>query len=286
MSRQIPLVVALLTMLVNGCASPTEQYASFAQAGKVYTSALDRLLLVEGNIHIDVNSVRLLDDDEIVNQNRQAYEESTKRDKRHLEIIGNLRTHARLLARYFKSMNKLATSDEPERAQQAIAGTVDELNSIGRSLRGSELIPNQDVFQSLTHLAVSGAIHGLLRDELEKRKDTIRLELKTQEELLNALASNIRNDFQIIYQYLEEALVIGPLISTTPVEDPKEWIANRRMILTAGAQIEGLEDASKAASKLREAFEELVEGKLTPRHANALLKEQESFLALVEAISH
>jgi hypothetical protein len=105
------VVLAILIAFAAGCAS-TKQYTRFAQAGTIYTGAVDKLLLVVGNTGVDATSWRLLQDDAIKNQDLESYEKLSSIDKERLVIISSLRTHARLLERYFSLLNELATSDD------------------------------------------------------------------------------------------------------------------------------------------------------------------------------
>lgn len=287
MTKHVYLTVAILVVLVTlsiGCAS-TKEYARFAQSGTVYVAVIDRLLVTAGNIGIDATSERLLQDDALINQTLESYRKLSCIDEERLAIISRLRDHARLLAHYFSLLNEIATSDSPERAQQTIGGIVDSVNKIGNQLRGSELVPNKKVFTSVTKLAIGFRIRGLLREELDKRKDVIQIELRTQEELLQKLSEAIQHDLTIIKQAREKRLVIDPLVGTVPVAKPDEWIAHRRMILTSHVRVEKLATASNAARELRQVFEDIVTGKFDLERLNALLIDLESILEIAKALN-
>jgi len=279
-------IFSLLVGLVVGCAPTTNEYAGFAQAGTTYAVAVDQLLVVAGNTGIDATSERFLQDDALANVSLESYQKLTSVDRERLQIIGRLRAHARLLALYFSLVNQLATSDAPERAQQALGGVVDNLNSIGNQLRGSKIVTNKDAITSVTSLVVGFSIRGMLKDELNKRKDTIQVELNTQEELLKALADAIQHDVSVINQSREQRLIINPLRAEEPISNPDQWVKNRRIILTSQATVEELKTASGAAKKLRLAFDNLVEGKLDLQQINTLLIDLDSILAVAEVINH
>lgn len=281
---RLVLMLAILATLATGCAS-TEQYAQFARAGTVYTAAVDRLLIAAGNTAIDKTSEALLQDDELSNQTRGNYEDLSQKNKDYLKVIFRLRDHARLLARYFSLLDELANSDAPDRAQQAIGGVADALNTSGGLLRKSELVPDKEVFTSVTNISVGFIIRGLLKKELKERKKAIQIELKTQEELLKALNNDIQQNLGQILSRQEERLVIKPLIEARPVANPDGWIARRRKIITTECKLEELKTASDAARKLREAFEALVTGKLSLQRINILLTDLESILAVAETIN-
>jgi len=102
--RRLTTVFAGVVILTAGCAS-TKQYAGFAQAGTVYTVAVDRLLVTAGNTGIDATSERLLQDDALKNQDLDSYQKLSSVDVERLAIIGHLRTHAQLLGHYFRLLN-------------------------------------------------------------------------------------------------------------------------------------------------------------------------------------
>jgi hypothetical protein len=274
---------ALLFQFGAGCTS-TQEYARFAQAGTTYSAVVDRLLVATAQTGIDATSERLLQDDKLSNQDLKSYRKLSGIDEERLVIVGRLRAHAKLLSQYFQLLNQLATSDAPQRAQQAVEGITDRLNALGTELRGSGLVSNKDAFAAVTQLVVGFAIRASLKDEFNKRKETIQIELKTQEEMLKALSGAIQHDLTITNQAREQRLVIDPLIATTPIAKPDEWISNRRIVLISQASVAELGTASQAAEELRSAFEDLVAGKLNLQRVNALLSDLESILSVTEAI--
>jgi hypothetical protein len=275
-------VVILLVQLTLGCTS-TQEYARFAQAGTTYSAAVDRLLVTAAQTGIDANSERLLQDDGLSNQNIPNYEKLTNVDEERLRIVGRLRTHARLLSQYFQSLNELATSDTPQRAQLSVERIAEGLNKIGTELRGSPLVADSNAFGAVTKLAVGFAIRAALKEEFNKRNETIQRELKTQEELLNILSSGIQRDLETIRATTEQRLVIDPLIAVTPIAKPDEWISNRRRILFSSQTVAELGTASQAARELRVVFEDMVGGKLDLARVNTLLIDLNSILSVAEA---
>lgn len=284
-SSPVIVIVALLATFTTGCRSSAE-YQRLAKAGNTYTTAMDKLLTTAGEIRIDTTSEQLLKDDRLKNQTFESYNELSKLDIERLEILENLRKHNRLLTRYFALIDELATSNAPERAQQEIGGIVDNLNDIGTQLRGSALIPNTSVIKSVGGLVISSQIRGALREELEKRKDIIDLEFKTQQVLLEALSNSIKQDVNLTRESRELRQAIRPLVEEQPISDADNWIAERRAILTMNTTVSELEDASKSAGKFRDLFKDFVEGKLNRQRFNTLLTDIESFVTIVEQLKN
>jgi hypothetical protein len=282
--------IVALGLAASSCAS-RGTYSEFAQAGETYAGALDRLLLASGNLAVDSNSWQIINSDGIRNYDARRYEAQSAPVEARLKIIGRLRAHARLLGAYFGRLRALAASDAPERVGEGLAGIATALNGLGTTLRaeaasGAEpLVRNPEIFQEVGRLAVSFFVRGALRSELEQRQELIRKELRTQEILLARLAKIIEDEDQIVREGRLKRLVIDPLTKPGPVEKPDQWVEVRRTILTSGPVLAAeLSDASKAATKLREAFEALVQGKLSAADIVSLAKDLEALIAVVKTL--
>jgi hypothetical protein len=281
-SKLVALAGCLLS-LTAACDSQ-RRYAGLAHLGSLYADALDRLLVAASDISVDATSERLLQDRQLSLVDSASYRKLSDIDVERLKILNGLRGHAQLMGRYFAALNDLASSDAPRRAGAATDGTIDNLNALGQQLRGSNLIPAKSVFTSLTKIVVGGAIRGALRDELSRRGETIRIELKTQEELLRALAADVKHDLTITKAIREQRLVIDPLVSPNPIANPDAWIANRRAVLNLTSSADELATASTAVGKLREAFESLMSGRLDADRISGLEGDFQALLALAETV--
>jgi hypothetical protein len=278
-------VLALVAFcLIAAACDSQKSYASLADLGSLYAGAIDRLLVVAGTISIDATSERLLQDREIAPQSIADYRKLSDLDVKRLELIDGLRKHVQLLARYFGLLKDLATSDAPDRAGKAVDGTVSSVNSLGQQLRKSDLVPAKDVFTALTKIVVSGRIRGALRAELSRRGDTIRTELKTEEELLAALSADVRHALATTKEVRESRLVIDPFVSSEPIRNYDEWMANRRAILEGDSTAGELTTAATALAKLRETFESLMSGKLEPDRISALQEDFQTMIAFTETV--
>jgi len=281
----ITLVLSLLVSFGTSCKS-TKEFANLAQAGTTYATAMDRLLLATQDIEIDTTSERLLQDDALSNQSLAKYQNLSKTNEETIKLIALLRKHVKLLSRYFGLLQELATSNAPDRAKQAIGGVVGNLNSVSNEIRGSSIVPSGIAAAAgpITAAIISGKIRGALKDELKARRDTIQRELLLQEELLTFLSNHLNHDVAVIQETREQRLVIDPLTSTTPIANPDAWINNRRSILTMSLTVQELRTASDNLKKLREAFEDLLSGKLTLDRINSLLADFDSLLTIAEKL--
>lgn len=279
------VMLAVLASFISGCRSSAE-YQRLAKAGNTYTTAMDKLLTTAGQIRINTTSEQLLKDDRLSNQTLERYNELSKFDVERLEILENIRQHNRLLTRYFALIDELASSNAPDRAKQEIEGVVGNLNKIGTQLRDSALFPKTSVIKSVGGLVISSQIRGALREELEKRTETIDREFQTQQVLLKALSNSIKQDVSLTRESRELRQVIRPLVGEQPIPDTDNWIAKRRAILTMNTTVSELEDASKSAGNFRELFKDFVEGSLNRERLNTLLTDIESFLTVVEQLKN
>lgn len=277
------IAIAIATTCLSACRS-TDEYKKLAQAGTNYYNALNQLLDLAVETRIDESSEELLLQDRENNQTSDDYNDFSDSDRNRIDLINRLKKHNSLLSKYFKLLQDLAGSDAPERTQTAIGGVVDNLNTIGKTLRTSNLIENKEVFQGIGKLIVSSKIRGALKEELEKRNQTIMLELKTQQELLDALSTQIKGELKGIQDRQELRLVINPFLEPTPIADEDAWIATRRELLTQEVTAAELENASQALGDFQNIFQDFVEGQSSSGRINALLTDIENLLSVIEKL--
>jgi len=277
------IAIAIATTCLSACRS-TDEYKKLAQAGTNYYNALNQLLDLAVETRIDESSEELLLQDRENNQTSDDYNDFSDSDRNRIDLINRLKKHNSLLSKYFKLLQDLAGYDAPDRTQTAIGGVVDNLNTIGKTLRTSNLIENKEVFQGIGKLIVSSKIRGALKEELEKRNQTIMLELKTQQELLNALSTQIKGELKGIQDRQELRLVINPFLEPTPIADEDAWIATRRELLTQEVTAAELENASQALGDFQNIFQDFVEGQSSSGRINALLTDIENLLSVIEKL--
>lgn len=280
-SRQVIVMVAILSTFSSGCRS-TDEYKKLAEAGTNYYKALNQLLDLAVETRINASSEELLAQDRAMNQLLDRYKQFSDSDADRINLVERLKKHNTLLSKYFELLQELAQSDAPDRAQTAIGGVIDNLNTIGQILRQSDLVKNKEGFQGITKLIVTSKIRGALREELEKRNQTIMLELKTQQELLNMLGAQIEAELKTIKDKQEQRLVIEPFIEPTPLANEDVWIATRRNLLTQKLTAAELKTASEAIGEFQNVFQDFVQGRSNSGRINAFLTDIENFLFVIE----
>jgi hypothetical protein len=277
------LHLAIVLLGAAGCAS-TQEYAGFAVAGSNYAAALDRLLVASRDATVDATSNRLLQDDALTNLTLEQYRQLADGDRSRLEVIEGLRLHADLLGRYFRTLSRLTDSSAPAEVKNALASTVAGLNGVSRGLHASGLLsdPAKAAIGAIGEVVIAARIRGALREELQMRQTTLRRELALQEELLAALGQSIAHDLLISIQAREGRDVIAPLRAEEPIADADRWVATRRSVLLAEPKVAELQNASRAAKEMREAFEDLLSGRLSGARLNGLVAELDPMIAIAE----
>ena len=278
------LVIALIS-ITFGCKSRSE-YERVAKAGQTYYAAIDNLLIAANDIAIDANSERLLaqhDDYTSLPTPRglpeDQYKTTTDNDKRRFQAISRLRKHSRLVARYYDLLYQLATSDSPERTQEAIGGLATNLNSFGNTIRGNDIV-KKDLLSAATGAIVTSIIRGKLRDEIRQRRPLIERELDTQAVLLDELAAGIKKNIEDTTMLIENRRVISKISGTKKLSNREkdQWIRERRKIVVALNTVDELGKASGAIRRLNRAFADFDSKKLTLSRADELLADFESIL--------
>lgn len=277
------VTVAILTTFLSGCRS-TGEYKKLAEAGTNYSNALNELLDLAVATRINESSEELLLQDRTINRTFDNYKKFSDSDSNLIDLVNRLKKHNSLLSKYFQLLQDLAGSNAPERTQTAIGGVIDNLNTVGQTLRTSDLIKNKDVFQGIGKLIVSSQIRGALKEELEKRNQTIIIELKTQQELLNILSTQIKSELKGIQDRQELRLVIEPLLKPTVIDSEDAWITTRRKLLTQEVTAAELETASQALGDFQSIFQDFVEGRSSSARIDSLLTDIEDLLSVIEKL--
>lgn len=282
------ILVILVSFLNTACWLSPKEAARFAKAGSTYTTAMDLLLVRSGDLSIDANSEFTLHLDSIANVTSAQYMTLRNKDRERLKEINRLRRHTKMLARYFELLYELSTSKAPEETATALNGLVGNINKVGMEIRGSNYFTAaaRAAVGAVGNLIVTAQIRQAVNKEFEARKNAIRRELVTQEELLKILASDIQQNLNIGNATKEQRLVVAPLTGVPPIGlgDINKWKENRREAIRSISTIDDLETASDAVKKLREGYESLLSGKLDISRINDALKDFEIIISTSEAI--
>jgi hypothetical protein len=278
---------SVLIFAVSSCGATIDEYKRFASSGKEYATAMDSLLLSSASAFIDSSSEYLLSTDEQnSDKDLQRYKRSKETLEAFLKVVILLRRHNVLLYKYFRSMDELAASDAPQKAQEVSNRIFNELSQTGQLIASTPLFTANSVepLTQVPSLIVSAKIKGALRAELLARKEIIYKELLIQELAQRLLSQQIRSDLANIKSLREMRAIKAPYVSAKPIESPDKWIALRAEIEQATTTSEALDSAAQTSKELREAFVDLLNNKLTVARANALLTNIRDFAEVAESL--
>lgn len=277
------VIAAIVTTFASGCRSK-EEYTKFAEAGNNFAQATNTLLEKAGEIKINATSETVLNSrrnraqfnsKEATDSLVDTYERLSKQDKKRLELLEELRKHNVFLQEYFNQLIDLAKSDSPGRTETAIGNIATQLTESNSKLR--KLGPIEiDKVAPVTKIVLDARIRGALRDELEKRKETIYQEIVLQEKALKYISNFMKEDIKKIRDLQEQRLLIEPLKSE--IEDENAWIETRYSILIQdGEIISQINNAIDSLTKFKAIFIDSIEGEITSKRLNSFIQETNSF---------
>lgn len=273
------LAVSMVIFALSGCAT-TSTYSTFAKAGSTYATAVDKLLVVAGEAQVDASSWEIItnkeDSGRIKTTNYKAFNEE---DEKKLQTLEGLRKHAKLLARYFDSLNTLATSDAPKQTETQIKGIVNDMKVID-----SKLPAITAALSPLAGFIADMTIRKALRDELITRKDTIRKELYLQEKLIEKLKREITDKMKEIEEMKKTKLVDDPILGNRKLNNYENWITARRNMMCKSSKVEELDTASQAAKKMRQTFEDIYSDNITEEKLNSLISDMQTLLSIANTL--
>lgn len=263
-----------LALLTSSCGATLGEYKKFADAGREYAVAMDSLLATSANVFVSSSSENLLAADEQIPANdRVKYAESKKTLEGYLRQVALARRHTVLLAKYFRSLEDLASSDAPQKAQETSTIIFTQLTDTGNRIAAIPGLTTAaaDSLSKIPSLIISAQIEGALRAELAARKNAIYREMVIQEHIQKLLARQIQSDVTSARNFKENRTIKPAYVSSTPIESPSEWIAMRAEISSTNLTSEALDEAAETSRELIKAFEDLLSDRLTAARASALV---------------
>ena len=301
-NRNLTYAFVIVTVFLSGCATHRlGQFEKFSKAGMEYAHAMIVLSEEAGKIAIDADSQKLMTvrsgflPSEVVNckktkgeevkddeTRKHAYSIQTLALEGYLEELRNFRMHTRLLQKYFSSLNKLASSDIASGVSGNTGQLIEELEKISPSLREAKIRGNpiKKFINETVERSVSSFQQKALEKELKNNATTIERELELQHAYLTVLAIGIEEDLETIIDTKTFYQVEKPYTGRDKL--PKNWLNDRRNLMSSKIMIGSIDNAKNAAKQLKSAFVDLVENKIEAEDLNALFRDINNILDLIE----
>lgn len=280
-------IVVIAPVFLVGCASGrVNQFKNFAQAGIAYSDSIETLTKRAGETAVDADSLILMKRRKNLSPDERG-SEIVKYDellKERFVILGNLRRHAQLLKSYFVSIAGLANSNAPSDIGTSTEQMVNAIETLGSEIKKSQKISdgtNAQYAGGIAKIAIAHFQNAALEQELRKRSKTIEREIDLQQAAFEAMAGQIRTDIQVVLNTQELNEVVSPF-KDSKEELPKDWAERRREILLSNLSLGAIDAASDAAKNMKTAFVSLVENRFTETDYQALIKDVNEIIDLVE----
>ncbi len=281
------LFISMAVLLFTSCmTSRVNQFASFAEAGKLYGAAVEGLLQETGSVAIDADSELLLKDRDLFNQEERGdmYLERTKSLKAYLETLQDLRAHASLLEDYFTALGQLAETRAPSTIGEQMNAMLQALDKNHSRLEeasfGSASV--KDFIGASVPLAIAAFRNKKLEEELHRSAPVIGQELELQCALVAALAVQLRFDLELLLNQKEFSQVMMPYATPGAVGEP--WKTKRREVMTTYLSVDAVEKAERAANALKQSFLNLLENKTGTEGFAPLFSDIQAMISMVEIL--
>ncbi len=280
--RRAAMLAAVLLLAACGNPPPS-QFAEFAKLGTALSDTTPPLLDAAFREAVLADSLVLAQVRETQTdplQRLDALEENNALLLERREIYADLKQHSRLLRSYFVTLGLLADTSGDSALGTGAAGIVNQLQAISPKLQSDFAL---DDFVNAAAPVAIGAFRSIaLKRELEARAGAITVELDLQQEVLAAIAEQMRADNLTQVQKLAREQVEQPFMQ--PGSLPGDWAERRLAGLQRQTVLVAVDAAAQAADNLRLSFIALVEGGDAGASLGLLLQDVSTVVSLVEAL--
>ena len=296
------LFLVFIAPLMTGCATNTRisQFLQFAEAGNKYTAAAIELTNAAGSAAVNGDSAVLVisrkdmipkgkltpeKNSELSDKFEKALKKQNTEMLEYLELMGKIRLHLKLLQDYFNALSALASSNAPSGIGTAAQSAVDALGTLSPQIKNAK-IGDMSVSQFtgvVVPIVVARFQQAALEKELRARAPVLERELDLQQAAVQAIVSFLQSNQKKYLGYYLYSEVYQPYISAAD-KLPANWIGSREELLTKTITSTAAESASEGAKNLKVAFVALAEDRLDLAPIQAIIREANELLALVEKI--
>jgi len=273
-------------MLLTACSTGRiNQFRRFADAGISYAEAVDALSREAASAAVDADSAVLARTRSSVPQDDRARTvlEHNQLIRQRVEVLADLRRHARLLGAYFVTLASMTDPDVPGEFSVTASDLVESLGVVGARLRTARVgdLAVADFTGSVVKISVAHLQAHVLQRELRARAAVLARELDLQHAAMHVVVEGMRADLAIVLRNQEKLDVVDPYRGNAKL--PRNWAKRRREILTASTAIASAEAAGLAARRLGESFRAVVENRFGVAEYLSLMGDIQQTLDLIAA---
>ncbi len=281
------LIFLLFSLVFTSCVtSRVNQFASFADAGKLYLTAVDGLLQETGRVAIDTDSEILLKDRDLFNQEERGdlYLERAEVLREYLATLQDLQRHTSLLGDYFTALGQLAGTEAPSSLGDRMNAVMKSLESLHPRLKEASFDSGaaKDFMGASVPLAIASFRNQKLEAELRRNAPLIERELELQQAMVTALAGQLRFDLELLLGQKDYNQVMMPYVNPGMIGEP--WKAKRREVMTTYLSLDAVNKAVAAAGALKRSFLDLVENRMGSAGFQPLFGDIDAMISLVEML--
>jgi hypothetical protein len=285
--RAVPVVLAV-ALVLGGCSSGrVGQFRRFADAGAAYAGAVDALIGEAADVTVDADSAVLTRvRPGLAPETRgRTILENNDLVRQRLDVLDDVRGHAQALRMYFATLSALADSEAPgpiASSAEAAVQTIQEIGDrIGHAVFGE--FPVKDFAGSTSRIVVGSFQRAALERELSERAQQVERAIDLQHAALRAISEEMKTDLETVIASREATEVVAPYASKSETL-PAGWAQRRKEILTLRNLLPSVAAAADAAQNLKLAFVALVERRVEPASFEALMRDVNEILLLIESI--
>lgn len=265
-----------------------DQFSQFAATGQTYTAALPKVLDLALESTIAASSSELVETRKMItdpNERSQNLSDSDQVILERAEAFRTIKAQTHLLGNYFTALAALAGSDAGDglaRSAQDAAAALSEVSESAANLKIGKA-PVKDVLGAAVPVAVAGFRRAKLEKVLQDTAGSVGRSIDVHVALLDRLGAVIRDE-QAVVKGNKRLKDVGRTYRAAG-DLPKDWESRRAELLLEQARLGELEEALKAAQKLKLAFVDLVENRSSSASLPLLLQDIQTLITLAERIS-
>jgi len=283
--RTVPAFI--LALFLCGCAAQrVNQFKSFAEAGRAYSTAMMELTQEAGNAAIDADSGTLILGRESWTSAERGslLVEHTRELKELLAVLRDLRRHTKLLGDYFSVLSDMSSPDAAAGLDEEAGRLVASVQKLGSRMESARIgsAEVQEFVTAAVPLSIAGFTQKALEEELKRNGDVLNRQLELQKAVLEALTPETEADLDAVFKQRAYTDVAQPFLKDTRL--PNSWIKNRREVLSGYVSLASVGNAADAAGQLGETFRKLAEGKIEPGDFEELFADIRTMIDLIELL--